>query len=72
MLLSAAILGCFIPIYNSFGRDEENRAQEFSHIFLTVVLLLTSLLAAAGVVFAYPIVTVMAPGLDQPTRQLAA
>lgn len=67
----AAVLGCFIPIYNSFNR-EDNRADEFARIFLNLILLVTALLAVIGIIFADAITAIAAPGLDADTKKLAA
>ena len=76
LLFSAAILGCFIPVYNSFADREDKAAAErdadtFACIFLNFVLLLTGLLAVLGMIFARPILSVIASGLDARTTELA-
>ncbi len=76
LLFSAAILGCFIPVYNSFADREDKAAAErdadtFACIFLKFVLLLTGLLALLGMVFARPILTIIASGMDAQTTELA-
>ncbi len=72
MLFSAAILGCFIPVYNSFGKDREKEADRFACIFLNTILLLTGALTLLGILFARPIVNLIAPGLAESTREMAA
>lgn len=72
MLFSAAILGCFIPVYNSFGAEREEEADRFACIFLNTILLLTGVLTIFGMLFAKPIVNLIAPGLAESTRELAA
>ncbi len=72
MLFSAAILGCFIPVYNSFSRDREKEADEFACIFLNAILLLTGALAIVGILFADGIVSLIAPALDAEVSALAA
>lgn len=76
LLFSAAILGCFIPVYNSFADREDKAAAErdadtFACIFLNFILLLTGLLAVIGMIFARPILSIIAPGLDAQTTDLA-
>ena len=76
LLFSAAILGCFIPVYNSFAdRDDkaeaEREADTFACIFFNFVLLLTGLLSVIGIVFARPILSLIASGLDEQTTALA-
>ncbi|MHB1151556.1 MAG: murein biosynthesis integral membrane protein MurJ [Eubacteriales bacterium] len=67
----AAILGCFIPVYNSFKQDDKV-ADEFARVFLNLVLLVTAVLALIGIVFADSITGFAAPGLDEATKVLAA
>lgn len=65
ILFSAAILGCFIPVYNSFkGNSEE--ADRFACIFLNAVGLFTGLLALVGILAAEPIISFVTPGLEDP------
>lgn len=73
MFLAAAVLGCFIPVYNSFkeeaGRDSE--ADRFACIFLNFIILLCGILAAVGMIFAEPFIGLLTKGLDASTTALA-
>ena len=73
MLLSAAILGCFIPVYNSFTQNDDGKreADNFASVFLNIIMLATGLLAVLGIVFAEPIINIMGAELDPATRILA-
>lgn len=78
LLFSASILGCFIPVYNSFRSDASGQpgkageeADAFACIFLNFILLLTGLLSVLGIAFAKPILAVVAPGLPEETAALA-
>ncbi|MBR5871803.1 MAG: murein biosynthesis integral membrane protein MurJ [Clostridia bacterium] len=76
LLFSAAILGCFIPVYNSFADREDKTAAErdadtFACVFFNFILLLTGVLAILGMVFARPILLLITPGLDAQTMDLA-
>ena len=71
LLLGAAILGCFIPVYNSFGEGREQRADEFASTFLNGVILLTGLLAFLGMVFAEPLLVLLTPKLNAEAARLA-
>ncbi|MCI8590666.1 MAG: murein biosynthesis integral membrane protein MurJ [Clostridiales bacterium] len=65
ILFSAAILGCFIPVYNSFkGNTEE--ADAFAGLFFNIISLLTGVLALAGILFAEPLIHLVTPGLEDP------
>jgi len=84
IFFGAAILGVFIPIYNSFssfGKDKNefgisdktgksDKAEEFANIFLSFVILATGLLVLAGIVFAPRIVDVMAAGFSDETKRM--
>ena len=63
LLFSAAILGCFIPVYNSF-KGNEKKADEFACIFFNAISLLTGILALIGIIFAEPIIKIVTPGLE--------
>lgn len=70
LLFSAAILGCFIPIYNSFGEDEK-KADAFASDFFNLVSLLCGLLAFLGILFAPFLISVIAPELTGETYEKA-
>lgn len=75
ILLSAAILGCFIPVYNSFKEEsasEKESASRFACTFILIINLITGLLALAGIIFAKQLINIMTPGLDEETALLAA
>ena len=76
LLFGAAILGCFIPVYNSFARREDGQpseqADDFACMFLNLILLSTGLLALIGILFSPLIVSLFAAGLDAQTQALAA
>jgi len=71
LAFGAAILGCFIPIYNSFGHEKE-KADHFAVVFLDFILLGTGIFALLGIIFADSIINLMASGLDGEVRILAA
>lgn len=75
MLLAAAVLGCFIPVYNSFAGiddvDRDEKADRFASVFLSFIILLCSILALVGILFADPLVSLIAGNLDFETHRLA-
>ena len=76
LLLSAAILGCFIPVYNSFkdadsDRPASNEADRFACIFVNFIMLICGVLAVLGIVFAEPLIGLITNGLDEATVSLA-
>lgn len=60
ILLGAVIAGVFIPFYNSYKKDSEEQ-QEFSDIFLSFILILTSVISFFGVIFSKQIILFIAP-----------
>ena len=70
MLFSAVIVGCFIPVYNSFTDDKKRERGDFARIFINFILLLTGALSVVGIIFARPILAAAAPGLTQRPRSL--
>lgn len=72
MLFSTAIVGCFIPAYNSFSREKRKEASDFACGFLNLVLLGTGIFSLAGMLFAPQIISLISPGLDAATAEMAA
>ncbi|MBE6611705.1 MAG: murein biosynthesis integral membrane protein MurJ [Ruminococcaceae bacterium] len=76
MFLAAAVMGCFIPVYNSFKEKDADRvtspeADRFACIFLNFIMLLCGILAMAGILFAKPLIGLIGHGLDAETTALA-
>ena len=76
MFLAAAVLGCFIPVYNSFKEKDTDgvkseEADRFACIFLNFIILLCSILAAIGMLFAEPFIGLITTDLDTSTMALA-
>ena len=72
IFFGAAILGVFIPVYNSFAKDTNatDKSEEFANVFLSFVILATGLLVLVGMIFAPQIVDVMATGYSEETKRL--
>lgn len=72
IVFASAILGCFIPVYNSFsGNDKKKEQDDFAAIYLNFLLLVTGIVTLLGIIFARPLVTMVAPGLLPETHSLA-
>jgi len=76
MFLAAAVLGCFIPVYNSFKEKDADKvtspdADRFACTFLNFIMLLCGVLALVGIIFAEPFIRLITPGLDAATVSLA-
>lgn len=72
IIFASAILGCFIPVYNSFKGDlEQKKKNEFTSIYLNFLLLLTGAVAILGIMFSKELIHIVAPGLLPSTEKLA-
>ena len=74
ILFGAAVLGVFIPVYNSFDFEDEHakkEAEKFSGVFINAVLLASGLLALLGIVFSRQIVGFVAK-VDDETLELCS
>lgn len=72
LLFSAAIVACFIPIYNEFSDEKSREADGFASVFLNTMLLFASVAALLGVLFAPQLIATIASGLKPETQALAA
>lgn len=71
LLLSAAIVACFVPVYNGFREEEKKEADGFAAVYLNVMLLFSAVVAVVGILFAPEILRLIAPGLSESTFVLA-
>ena len=73
LLFGAAILGVFIPAYNTIRKaspsephgENNNEADEFANIFISTVLLVTGILSFLGIIFSEQIVMLITSGYDE-------
>lgn len=72
IVFSSAILGCFIPIYNSFSDNQKCKKDEFASIYLNFMLLFTGLLSLIGMIFAPEILSLIAPDMLPETARISA
>ena len=69
--LGAAISSTFIPVFNEFMQKQgKERAVTFANNFLNVIIVISLILSILGMVFAGPIVNLIAPELDVQTMNL--
>ncbi len=69
--LGAAVLATFIPIFNNYlEQGNEKRAMEFSNNFINITVLISSVITVAGIIFSKYIGVFIAPDLDAQTQQL--
>lgn len=71
IVFASAILGCFIPVYNSFNKDDDKGKNEFTSIYLNFMLILTGAIVLLGVAFAPAVLSVIAPDMLPETKLLA-
>jgi len=71
LILGAAVLGVFIPIYNECFVKDETASKRFTNMFFNVILLLTAFVCALGVIFAPQLISLQAPGFDAATHAQA-
>lgn len=71
-LFSAAILGCFIPIYSEAKEKSAKDAYEYSRAFMSAVMLICAVLALLGALFAPQIISIVSPKISEEAAKLAA
>lgn len=72
IVFASAILGCFIPVYNSFsGENKDKDRNSFTSVYLNFILLLTGLFSLFGILFADSLIELVAPGMLPETKELA-
>lgn len=71
LLFSAAILGCFIPIFNEARAKSEKASYEYSCSFLSAVMIICALFSVIGMIFAPQIIALVAPGISIEGASLA-
>lgn len=72
IVIGGVISATFIPVFNSImARDNKKEAMEFVNKFVTMILLITTLIAVFGIVFADPLVQLLAPEFSGDKHALA-
>ncbi len=71
-LFSAAILGCFIPVYNEAKAKREKDAYRYSSVFMSVIMIICAALALLGIFFAPQIIKAVSPKISEEASALAA
>ena len=71
MTLGAAISSTFIPVFNEFFQKKgKERAVQFANNFLNIIIVISLILTALGIIFAPFIVELIAPNLEPNTFNL--
>lgn len=72
-MFASAISSSFIPIFNEYLKKKgKKEAYKFSDNFITIVIIVTSILTVIGIIFTQPIVKLFADGFDTQTSHLCA
>ena len=69
-LLGAAILGSFIPVFNSYEKTSEQ--DEFASVFINAALLVSGLFSLLGMIFSKQLIAFLAPEFAPQTAELAS
>ena len=72
MVIGGVISASFIPIFNDIlTKDSREKATGFANKFITMIILITLIISAVGIIFADPLVSFMAPNFEVQTHKLA-
>lgn len=72
VVIGGVISAAFIPVFNEYlEKSTKARAMEFANRFINVILLITGLMCAFGIVFAPQLMELITPGLAPDTKALA-
>ena len=73
VIFASAISASFIPIFNeNLEKKGEKSAFGFSNKFITIILIVTVILTAAGMAFAHQLTALFSPGFNNETMALSA
>ena len=71
--LGVAIISTFIPVFNRYlEKGEDKRAADFSNSFINLVLIVSALFCALGIVFSNQLAYIIAPGYEAETAVLTS
>ena len=72
VIIGGVISAAFIPVFNEYlTKDDKKRAMQFANRFINVILIITGIVAAVGILFAPQLIEMMTPGLAADTKALA-
>lgn len=70
-VIYAAIAITFIPVYSEFKNKTNEQRLYFVNNLINIVVLLTAVIAALGIIFAPALVKIIAPGFNEETYNLS-
>lgn len=72
MVIGGVISASFIPVFNDIlTKNSREKATGFANKFITMIILITLIISAVGIIFADPLVSFMAPNFGNETHDLA-
>ena len=72
IVIGGVISAAFIPVFNSvIEKDSREEALKFANKFIGMVLLITAIISALGIIFSDGLISFMAPQFDIDTHNLA-
>jgi len=72
LVIGGVVTTAFIPVYNGLlVKQGHKEAEDFAKAYVNLILLITGAIAVVGILFASPLVSLMAPSLDEATHLLA-
>ncbi|MBE7026252.1 MAG: murein biosynthesis integral membrane protein MurJ [Ruminococcaceae bacterium] len=72
VVIGGVISAAFIPVFNEYlEKSGKRRAIEFANRFINVILVITGVMCALGIIFAPQLVELITPGLSPDTKLLA-
>lgn len=73
IVIGGVITASFIPIFNGIlGKKDKKEAFAFANKFIGMVLLITLLITAVGLLFSDSLIGLLAPSFDEKTHMLAS
>lgn len=71
--LGSAVTSAFIPVFNEYlAKDKEETAFEFANCFINLIILITAVISALGMIFSAPVAVLFAGGLSESALSLAS
>ncbi len=71
LLAEGALSAAFVPVFSKVLVDSRERAIELAKRTMTVLLFLTTIVVALGIIFSPLLVKIMSPGFDEASHELS-
>ena len=71
--LGTAVTSAFIPVFNEYlAKGEEKKAFDFANCFINLIILITVIISAIGIIFSWQMASLFAGGLHSEALYLAS